>query len=93
MNVKLIDTCVKKNKTVGSNTFLTKLMLSRFTCIIKHQKIALTLVVTYIFPAPCHLDPKGPSSKGVLINFVHVHKKYKTRVGNRRCLNQIFVEY
>ncbi|KAL5260785.1 hypothetical protein ACHWQZ_G010814 [Mnemiopsis leidyi] len=29
-------------------------------------------------------DPKGPNGKIVLIRFVHVHKKYKTRVGDRQ---------
>ena len=37
-----------------------------------------------IFPVSCHLGPKGPNDKIVLIRFVHVHKKYKTRVGDRQ---------
>ena len=37
-----------------------------------------------IFPVSCHLGPKGPNGKIVLIRFVHVHKKYKTRVGDRQ---------
>ena len=28
------------------------------------------------FSCPYHLGLKGPSGKGVLIQFVHVHKKY-----------------
>ena len=36
------------------------------------------------FPVSCHLGPKGPNCKIVLIRFVHVHKKYKTRVGDRQ---------
>ena len=36
------------------------------------------------FPVSCHLGPKDPNGKIVLIRFVHVHKKYKTRVGNRQ---------
>ena len=36
------------------------------------------------FPVSCHLGPKGPNGKIVLIRFVHVHKKYKTRVGDRQ---------
>ena len=39
---------------------------------------------TTLFPVSCHLDPKGPNGKIVLIRFVHVHKKYKTRVGDRQ---------
>ena len=35
-------------------------------------------------PVSCHLGPKGPNDKIVLIRFVHVHKKYKTRVGDRQ---------
>ena len=30
------------------------------------------------------MGPKGPNGKIVLIRFVHVHKKYKTRVGDRQ---------
>ena len=36
------------------------------------------------FPVSCHLGPKGPNGKIVLIRFVHVHKKYRTRVGDRQ---------
>ena len=36
------------------------------------------------FPVSCHLGPKGPNGKIVLIRFVHVRKKYKTRVGDRQ---------
>ena len=36
------------------------------------------------FPVSCHLGPKGLNGKIVLIRFVHVHKKYKTRVGDRQ---------
>ena len=39
---------------------------------------------TEFFPVSCHLGPKGPNGKIVLIRFVHVHKKYKTRVGDRQ---------
>ena len=46
-----------------------------------------------IFPAPCHLGPKGPCYKVVLVHLVHVHKKYKTGVGNRRCVNRVFLVY
>ena len=34
-----------------------------------------------IFPVSCQ---NGPNGKIVLIRFVHVHKKYKTRVGDRQ---------
>ena len=37
-----------------------------------------------IFPVSCHLGLKGPNGKIVLIRFEHVHKKYKTRVGDRQ---------
>ena len=40
--------------------------------------------VCQFFPVSCHLGPKGPNGKIVLIRFVHVHKKYKTRVGDRQ---------
>ena len=42
------------------------------------------LVDILFFPVSCHLGPKGPNGKIVLIRFVHVHKKYKTRVGDRQ---------
>ena len=41
-------------------------------------------VNSLFFPVSCHLGPKGPNGKIVLIRFVHVHKKYKTRVGDRQ---------
>ena len=40
--------------------------------------------IASFFPVSCHLGPKGPNGKIVLIRFVHVHKKYKTRVGDRQ---------
>ena len=40
--------------------------------------------VAGFFPVSCHLGPKGPNGKIVLIRFVHVHKKYKTRVSDRQ---------
>ena len=43
-----------------------------------------TQVRRQFFPVSCHLGPKGPNGKIVLIRFVHVHKKYKTRVGDRQ---------
>ena len=43
-----------------------------------------SLVTVPFFPVSCHLGPKGPNGKIVLIRFVHVHKKYKTRVGDRQ---------
>ena len=36
------------------------------------------------FPVSCHLGPKVLNGKIVLIRFEHVHKKYKTRVGDRQ---------
>ena len=42
------------------------------------------LSLLIFFPVSCHLGPKGPNGKIVLIRFVHVHKKYKTRVGDRQ---------
>ena len=35
----------------------------------------------------------APRGNGVLIHFMHVHKKFITRVGNRRCANQVFLVY
>ena len=44
----------------------------------------IQLLISEFFPVSCHLGPKGPNGKIVLIRFVHVHKKYKTRVGDRQ---------
>ena len=33
------------------------------------------------------------SSKGVLVHFVPVHNKSKTRVGDRRYVDRVFMEY
>ena len=56
-------------------------------CIVSCE-VRLTEIRTHIsglfFPVSCHLGPKGPNGKIVLIRFVHVHKKYKTRVGDRQ---------
>ena len=41
-------------------------------------------IFSEFFPVSCHLGPKGSNGKIVLIRFVHVHKKYKTRVGDRQ---------
>ena len=35
-----------------------------------------------IFPVSCHLGWKGSNGKSVLIRFVQVYKKFKTRVGD-----------
>ena len=46
--------------------------------------IFILILILIYFPVSCHLGPKGPNGKVVLIRFVHVHKKYKTRVGDRQ---------
>ena len=43
-----------------------------------------------IFPAPCHLGPSACLDTFEIQNYVHVHKKCKTRVDNRRCVNRVY---
>ena len=43
--------------------------------------------VNAIFPISCHLGPKCLNGNNVLIRFVHVFEKYKTRVGDGQCIS------
>ena len=57
-----------------------------------HYRTISSLLLS-VFPTPCHLSSKGPCDEDVLIHFVHVYKKYKTRVGDQRWLDLAFAEY